>query len=86
MAELTGAEVLVKALKNEGVRHVFGISGHGIVALIEALRKEEGIDFICPRQESASHMADIVNNDGGWGMIKAGQLAPYGENAVEGID
>lgn len=59
MAELTGAEVLVKALKNEGVRHVFGISGHGIVALMEALRKEEGIDFVCPRhEENASHMAD----------------------------
>jgi thiamine pyrophosphate-dependent acetolactate synthase large subunit-like protein len=58
MAELTGAEVLVKALKNEGVRHVFGISGHGIVALIEALRTEAGIDLICPRQENASNMAD----------------------------
>lgn len=59
MIELTGAEVLVKALKNEDVRHVFGISGHGIVALMEALRNEEGIDFISPRhEENAAHMAD----------------------------
>jgi thiamine pyrophosphate-dependent acetolactate synthase large subunit-like protein len=27
----TGAQVLVKALKNEGVKHVFGISGHGSI-------------------------------------------------------
>jgi thiamine pyrophosphate-dependent acetolactate synthase large subunit-like protein len=59
MGEYTGAEVLVKALRNEGVRHVFGISGHGIVALMEALRREEGIDFISARhEENAAHMAD----------------------------
>ncbi|RJR34021.1 MAG: thiamine pyrophosphate-binding protein [Desulfobacteraceae bacterium] len=59
MGELTGAEVLVKALKNEGVRHVFGISGHGIVAFMEALRKEDGIDFFSTRhEENAAHMAD----------------------------
>jgi thiamine pyrophosphate-dependent acetolactate synthase large subunit-like protein len=59
MGEHTGAEVLVKALRNEGVRHVFGISGHGIVALMEALRREEGIDFFSARhEENAAHMAD----------------------------
>ncbi len=59
MGEFTGAEVLVKALRNEGVRHVFGISGHGIVALMEALRREDGIDFFSARhEENAAHMAD----------------------------
>jgi thiamine pyrophosphate-dependent acetolactate synthase large subunit-like protein len=59
MEEYTGAEVLVKALRNEGVQHVFGISGHGIVALMEALRKEDGIDFFSTRhEENAAHMAD----------------------------
>lgn len=58
MTQLTGSEVLVKALRNEGVQHVFGISGHGIVALMEAIRKEGGIDFISPRhEENAGHMA-----------------------------
>lgn len=59
MAELTGGEVLVRFLKNEGVRYVFGISGHGIVTFMEALRKEKGIDFFSSRhEENASHMAD----------------------------
>lgn len=59
MAEYTGAELVVKTLRNEGVRHVFGISGHGIVALMEALRKEDGIDFFSARhEENAAHMAD----------------------------
>lgn len=59
MGEYTGADILVKALKNEGVRYVFSISGHGLVALMEALRTEEGIDFFSTRhKENAGHMAD----------------------------
>jgi len=59
MGTQTGAEVLVKALRNEGVQYVFGISGHGIVALMEALRTEDDIDFFSVRhEENAAHMAD----------------------------
>ena len=59
MNEWRGAEVLVKALRKEGVSKVFGISGHGITILLEAIRKEAGLDFISPRhEESAAHMAD----------------------------
>lgn len=59
MGEYTGAEVLVKALKNEGVQKVFSISGHGLVAVMEALRVEEGIEFFSTRhEENAAHMAD----------------------------
>src|SRR5512139_1536014 len=59
MNEWRGAEVLVKALKKEGVSKVFGISGHGITILLEAMRKEAGLDFVSPRhEESAAHMAD----------------------------
>jgi len=59
MGEYTGAELLVKAFAKEGVEHVFGISGHGIVALMEALRKEDGMDFFSTRhEENAAHMAD----------------------------
>ncbi|MBN2125578.1 MAG: thiamine pyrophosphate-binding protein [Deltaproteobacteria bacterium] len=59
MGEYTGGEVLVSALRNEGVQQVFGISGHGIIALLEALRNEDGIDFFSTRhEENAAHMAD----------------------------
>ena len=59
MAEINGAEVLVKALAKEGVKKVFGVSGHGVTVLLEALRNEPSIDFISPRhEENAAHMAD----------------------------
>jgi acetolactate synthase-1/2/3 large subunit len=41
------------------VTRVFGLSGHGVTVLLEAIRKEPGLEFISPRhEESAAHMAD----------------------------
>ena len=61
---MKGAEILVKALRNEGVSKIFGISGHGIISFLEAIRKEEGINFISTRhEENAAHMAD------GWARV-----------------
>jgi thiamine pyrophosphate-dependent acetolactate synthase large subunit-like protein len=31
-------------------------------------------------------VVNVINNDGGWGMCKAGQLALFGDTALEGID
>jgi len=31
-------------------------------------------------------VVNVINNDGGWGMCKAGQLALFGDKALEGID
>ena len=67
MSRKTGAEVLVACLEKEGVRKVFGISGHGVTVLLEAMRREPGLDFISPRhEESAAHMAD------GWARATGG--------------
>ena len=60
MESCTGAEVMVKALRNEGVQHVFGISGHGIVALLEALRileEETGLTppLVCTGTQKEAH-------------------------------
>ena len=59
MGDKNGAEVLVEALRKENVSKAFGISGHGVTVLLEAMRREPGLDFISPRhEESAAHMAD----------------------------
>lgn len=59
MGEVNGAEVLVKALRREGIRQIFGLSGHGVTVLLEAIRNEPGMSFVSPRhEESAAHMAD----------------------------
>ena len=58
MANLTGAHLFIRCLKQEGVQKVFTIVGDTILPLVEAAA-QEGIDFIDTRHEGAAlHMAD----------------------------
>ena len=60
MATLTGAQLLVRMLKAEGVRHLFTLSGLHI-APIYAACVEEGIQIIDTRHEqAAAHAADAT--------------------------
>ena len=55
---LTGAEIVVKALTELNIEVVFGYSGSYAMPMIEALHKS-GIRFIQPTSEcSAAHAAD----------------------------
>ena len=58
MPRLTGAHLLVRALKLEGIQKVFTIVGDTILPLVDAA-EDEGIQFIDTRHEAAAmHMAD----------------------------
>ena len=58
MANLTGAHLFIRCLKQEGIQKVFTIVGDTILPLVEAAA-QEGIDFIDTRHEGAAmHMAD----------------------------
>lgn len=60
MATATGAQLLVRMLKAEGVRHVFTLSGLHI-APIYAACVEEGIEIVDTRHEqAAAHAADAT--------------------------
>jgi acetolactate synthase-1/2/3 large subunit len=60
MATLTGAQLLVRMLKAEGVRHLFTLSGLHI-APIYAACVEEGIQIVDTRHEqAAAHAADAT--------------------------
>jgi acetolactate synthase-1/2/3 large subunit len=55
----SGAEVLVKGLREQGVRHVFGYPGGQLTPLYDALYREPGIRHILARDEQAAgFMAD----------------------------
>jgi thiamine pyrophosphate-dependent acetolactate synthase large subunit-like protein len=55
----TGAEVIVKALREHGIRHVFGYPGGQLTPLYDALNREPGIRHILARDEqAAAFMAD----------------------------
>src|SRR6266702_1668845 len=55
----TGAEALVRRLREHGVRHVFGYPGGQLTPLYDALYREPGIRHILARDEqAAAFMAD----------------------------
>ena len=54
MSSPTSADILLEALEDWGVTHVFGYPGDGINGIMEAMRNCEGIRFIQVRHEEAA--------------------------------
>src|ERR1700751_1758608 len=50
---MNGAELLVAALENEGVRQIFGVPGEENLGVLDALRKSK-IEFVLTRHEQAA--------------------------------
>src|SRR6187401_2658465 len=57
MAKISGAEVLVRSLKAEGVDTMFGLPGNAIFALYEACDLDGNIRLINTRHEGAAVFA-----------------------------
>ena len=55
---MTGAEILLEALRRENVRHIFGYAGATICPIADVLREAEDIGYTLVRTEqNAGHMA-----------------------------
>jgi acetolactate synthase I/II/III large subunit len=56
---MTGAELLVRCLDNEGLQHMFGVPGEENIAVLEAILDSK-ICFLQTRHEQgAAFMADV---------------------------
>uniref|UniRef100_UPI002599FAD7 thiamine pyrophosphate-binding protein n=1 Tax=uncultured Pseudoalteromonas sp. TaxID=114053 RepID=UPI002599FAD7 len=56
---LTGAEIVVQSLKDEGVEFVFGYPGGAALHIYDALYKQQDVRHILVRHEQgATHAAD----------------------------
>ena len=84
--ELRGAEILVKALQAEGVKHVWGYPGGAVLHIYDALYKQDSIQHILVRHEQAAvHAADgyaRATGNVGVALVTSG---PGVTNAVTGI-
>lgn len=58
MDTMIGAEALMKALQNEGVKEVFGLPGGANLPMYDALFKSEIRHILVRHEQSAAHMAD----------------------------
>jgi len=84
--EYTGAEIVVKCLEQEGVKHVFGYPGGAVLYIYDAIFKQDGFEHILVRHEQAAvHAADAYSrssNKVGVCLVTSG---PGLTNAVTGI-
>lgn len=84
--EITGAELLVKALKEENVDTLFAYPGGYAIDLFDALYEEEDINVVLPRHEQALvHAADGYARSTGRVGVCLVTSGPGATNLVTGI-
>jgi len=82
----TVATALVEALRELGVRYVFGVPSGGWVDYMEALRVAEGIEFILTTHEGgAGMMADVCGRLTGRPGVCFGTFGPGATNLATGV-
>ncbi|MGV3345395.1 acetolactate synthase 3 large subunit [Enterobacteriaceae bacterium LUAb1] len=86
MEMLSGAEMVVRSLIDQGVQHIFGYPGGAVLDIYDALQTVGGIEHILVRHEQgAVHMADgyaRATGDVGVVLVTSG---PGATNAITGI-
>lgn len=87
MANMTGGQAVVEAVRAEGIGHVFGLIGSATMEVFDALYDAHDIGFIGVRDErTGAHMADGYARAGGKpGVFLAGQNGPGATNLVTGL-
>lgn len=79
------AELLVRCLENEGVRHIFGLPGEENMQVLEALQ-HSSIQFITTRHEQgAAFMADVHGRLTGRAGVCLSTLGPGATNLMTGV-
>src|SRR3989338_4391266 len=85
MAELTGAQIMIECLKQEGVEYVFGLPGGVILPTFDVLYDSK-LKFILVRHEQgASHMADGYGRATGRPGVCMVTSGPAATNTVTGL-
>ena len=81
---LTGSQIIIRALRNEGVDTIFTLAGDHVLPLLDALANDGFRLIDCRHEQAAVHMADA------WGRI-TGKLGvtlfttPGHANAIPGL-
>jgi acetolactate synthase I/II/III large subunit len=85
MTELTGGELLARALANEGIKFVFGLPCPEVDPLLAAL-EANGIRFVTIRHEAAAvHMAEGYYKTTGQVAVVLGNPGPGSANLLPGM-
>ena len=84
--ELSGAEIVVQALRDEGVEYVFGYPGGAVLHIYDAIFRQDAVKHILVRHEQgATHAADGYARATGRCGVALVTSGPGATNAVTGI-
>ncbi len=84
--ELSGAEIVVQALKDEGVEFVFGYPGGAVLHIYDAIFNQQDVKHVLVRHEqAATHAADGYARATGRTGVALVTSGPGATNAVTGI-
>jgi tartronate-semialdehyde synthase len=86
MPKMTAMDAAVSILHDEGVRHIFGIPGAGILPFYQSLRNLGKIKhMVCRHEEGAIHMADGYARAIGTVGVCAATSGPGASNFITGL-
>ena len=84
--ELSGGEILVRCLEDEGVEFLFGYPGGAVLHIYDALYQQDAVKHILVRHEqAATHAADGYARATGKPGVVLVTSGPGATNAVTGI-
>jgi acetolactate synthase-1/2/3 large subunit len=83
---MTGAEIVVRALRDQGVRHIFGYPGGAVLPIYDALFKQDVIEHVLVRHEQgAAHAAEGYARSTGRAGVLLVTSGPGATNAITGL-
>jgi acetolactate synthase-1/2/3 large subunit len=84
--ELSGAEIVVRALKDQGVKHIFGYPGGAVLPIYDALFASDDLIHVLVRHEQgAVHAAEGYARSTGKPGVVLVTSGPGATNAVTGL-
>ena len=84
--ELSGGEILIQSLKEEGVEFIFGYPGGAVLHIYDAIYQQNSVKHILVRHEQgATHAADGYARATGKPGVVLVTSGPGATNAVTGI-
>ena len=83
---LSGGDMLIRALRDEGVEYIFGYPGGAVLHIYDAIFRQQEVEHILVRHEqAAAHMADGYARATGRPGVVLVTSGPGATNAITGI-
>ncbi|MCK4249242.1 MAG: biosynthetic-type acetolactate synthase large subunit [Candidatus Omnitrophica bacterium] len=85
MSKITGAQMLIKCLENEGVEVIFGYPGGSVIPIYDAIYDSSIRHILVRHEQCAAHAADGYARATGKTGVCMATSGPGGTNLVTGI-